>query len=445
MRPGDPDCGRAHHRARRDDPGTDPRPDRRDAARDRRGRADHHPRHGRRCGDRRRGGRDAAVAVGRAGPSLRHLRAAERALHAVAAGSGAAPRVDGRRRGPAAFRPDRSRCIGSGCHPGDGQRRGRGLVTQHDAAAPIVEVEALTKHFPASRGARVHAVEQVSLHIDRGETLAVVGESGCGKSTLAYLIIRLLNPTSGIIRLDGADITNLGPRALRPHRRKAQIVFQDPFASLDPRRTVGKAIAEPLEIHRAVPKREINDVVADLLRRVGMSPDDMRQYPHQFSGGQRQRICIARALALRPELVIADEAVSALDVSIQAQVINLMMDLQDEMGLSYLFISHDLAVVERIAHRVGVMYLGQIVELGSRRAIFENPMHDYTKRLLDAVPIADPARRRTDRSVQTDEVPSPVFEAGTAPEPVTLVEVEPGHLVAQATSDQPSVAQEEHV
>ena len=246
-------------------------------------------------------------------------------------------------------------------------------MTLRQAAAPIVEVEALTKHFPASHGARVHAVEHVSLHIDRGETLAVVGESGCGKSTLAYLIIRLLNPTSGTIRLDGADITSLGPRALRPHRRKAQIVFQDPFASLDPRRTVGKAIAEPLEIHRAVPKREIADVVADLLCRVGMSPDDMVQYPHQFSGGQRQRICIARALALRPELVIADEAVSALDVSIQAQVINLLMDLQEELGLSYLFISHDLAVVERIAHRVGVMYLGQIVELGSRRARLREP------------------------------------------------------------------------
>ena len=308
-------------------------------------------------------------------------------------------------------------------------------------SGPIVEVEALTKHFPASHGARVHAVEQVTLEIGRGETLAVVGESGCGKSTLAYLIIRLLNPTSGTIRLDGTDITTLGPRDLRPHRRKVQIVFQDPFASLDPRRTVGKTIAEPLEIHRAVPKRELNDVVADLLRRVGMSPDDMAQYPHQFSGGQRQRICIARALALRPELVIADEAVSALDVSIQAQVINLMMDLQEELGLSYLFISHDLAVVERIAHRVGVMYLGQIVELGPRRAIFENPKHAYTKRLLDAVPIADPAQRRTDRSVQTDEVPSPVFEAGTAPEPVTLTEIEPGHYVAEATENEPSVAE----
>ncbi|MCY4518424.1 MAG: ATP-binding cassette domain-containing protein [Acidimicrobiaceae bacterium] len=308
-------------------------------------------------------------------------------------------------------------------------------MTEQVSGTPIVEVSSLTKHFPASGGARVHAVEQVSLHIDRGETLAVVGESGCGKSTLAYLIIRLLNPTSGTIQLDGTDITNLGPKALRPHRRKAQIVFQDPFASLDPRRTIGKAIAEPLEIHRAVPRREINDVVADLLRRVGMSPDDMAQYPHQFSGGQRQRICIARALALRPELVIADEAVSALDVSIQAQVINLMMDLQSELGLSYLFISHDLAVVERIAHRVGVMYLGQIVELGSRRAIFENPTHPYTQRLLDAVPIADPQQRRTDRSVQTDEVPSPVFEAGTEPEPVTLLEVEPGHYVAQEAHD----------
>ncbi|WP_419554052.1 ABC transporter ATP-binding protein [Candidatus Poriferisodalis sp.] len=314
-------------------------------------------------------------------------------------------------------------------------------MTAQDSSTPIVEVESLTKHFPATRGARVHAVEQVSLHIDRGETLAVVGESGCGKSTLAYLIIRLLNPTSGTIRLDGTDITSLGPKALRPHRRKAQIVFQDPFASLDPRRAIGKAIAEPLEIHHAVPRREINDIVADLLRRVGMSPDDMAQYPHQFSGGQRQRICIARALALRPELVIADEAVSALDVSIQAQVINLMMDLQSEMGLSYLFISHDLAVVERIAHRVGVMYLGQIVELGPRRAIFENPAHPYTQRLLDAVPIADPARRRTDRPVLTDEVPSPVFEAGTAPEPVELVEIEPDHYVAQATEVEHGVAQ----
>ncbi len=194
-------------------------------------------------------------------------------------------------------------------------------------------------------------------------------------------------------------------------------------------------------IHRAVPRRDIDDVVATLLQRVGMSADDMSQYPHQFSGGQRQRICMARALALRPELVIVDEAVSALDVSIQAQVINLMMDLQEELGLSYLFISHDLAVVERIAHRVGVMYLGQIVELGTRQAIFENPTHSYTQRLLEAVPIADPRQRRTDRSVRTDEIPSPVFEPGTAPESVVLTEIEPGHFVAQATNMGHSVAQ----
>ena len=295
---------------------------------------------------------------------------------------------------------------------------------------PIVAVEHLSKQFPAPGKARLHAVEQVSLHVERGETLAVVGESGCGKSTLAYLIMRLLEPSSGTIRLDGVDITGLSQRALRPHRRKAQIVFQDPFASLDPRRQVGKAIGEPLEIHRTAPAPEIKDIVAGLLRRVGMSPDDMVRYPHQFSGGQRQRICIARALALRPDLVIADEAVSALDVSIQAQVINLMMDLQDELGLSYLFISHDLAVVERIAHRVAVMYLGQIVELGPRHAVFEHPQYSYTRRLLDAVPIADPRRRRTDRSVSTDEVPSPLYGPGTAPEPAVLYEVAPGHFVA---------------
>ena len=300
---------------------------------------------------------------------------------------------------------------------------------------PIVEVEGLTKLFPATGRARVHAVEHVDLRVESGETLAVVGESGCGKSTLAHLIVRLLDPTSGTIRLDGFDITSLGPQALRPHRRKAQIVFQDPYASLDPRRTVGRAIAEPLEIHRAAPRREMKGIVADLLSRVGMSPDDMSKFPHQFSGGQRQRICIARALALRPKLVIADEAVSALDVSIQAQVINLLMDLQDQMGLSYLFISHDLAVVERIAHRVAVMYLGQIVELGARQAVFENPVHSYTERLLEAVPIADPRLRRGNRPVLNDEVPSPVFEEGTAPERVELVPVGPGHFAAREGTD----------
>lgn len=294
---------------------------------------------------------------------------------------------------------------------------------------PLVEVTDLSKEFPVGGGSKVHAVEHVSLAVGRGETLAVVGESGCGKSTLAHLIIRLLDPTSGSINLDGRDITNLGPRALLPHRTKMQIIFQDPFASLDPRRTVGRAVAEPLKVHSVGAATEIDEQVKELFRKVGLEPEHTDQFPHQFSGGQRQRICIARALALEPKLVIADEAVSALDVSIQAQVVNLMMDLQDEMNLSYLFISHDLAVVERISHRVAVMYLGQIVELGSRADIFENPKHSYTKRLLSAVPIADP-RLRQRRPLLTDEIPSPRWGPGEAPERVQLVEVAPGHFAA---------------
>ena len=297
------------------------------------------------------------------------------------------------------------------------------------AGTPLVEVRDLCKHFPVGAGATVHAVENVSLQVGRGETLAVVGESGCGKSTLAHTMIRLHEPTSGQVVLDGVDISGLGNRALREHRAKMQIIFQDPFASLDPRRPVGRAVAEPLLIHKIAKGPDADEQVAELFTRVGLEPDMMRQFPHQFSGGQRQRVCIARALATRPELVIADEAVSALDVSIQAQVINLMMELQSELGLSYLFISHDLAVVERMSHRVAVMYLGQIVEIGPRSAIFENPQHSYTQRLLDAVPIADPRARR-DRPLLTDEIPSPVWAAGTSPERVELREVDPGHLVA---------------
>lgn len=297
------------------------------------------------------------------------------------------------------------------------------------AGTPLVEVRDLCKHFPVGAGATVHAVENVSLQVGRGETLAVVGESGCGKSTLAHTMIRLHDPTSGQVVLDRVDISGLGNRALREHRAKMQIIFQDPFASLDPRRPVGRAVAEPLLIHKIAKGPDADEQVADLFTRVGLEPDMMRQFPHQFSGGQRQRVCIARALATRPELVIADEAVSALDVSIQAQVINLMMELQSELGLSYLFISHDLAVVERMSHRVAVMYLGQIVEIGPRSAIFENPQHSYTQRLLDAVPIADPRARR-DRPLLTDEIPSPVWAAGTSPERVELREVAPGHLVA---------------
>jgi len=297
-------------------------------------------------------------------------------------------------------------------------------------SGPLVEVRDLSKTFPVGGGSNVHAVEHVDLAIDAGETLAVVGESGCGKSTLAHLVIRLLEPTSGSVHLDGVDITALGNRAMRAHRQKLQIIFQDPFASLDPRRSVGDAVAEPLTIQRKASGSEIDDRVAGLFKRVGLEPSMMRQFPHQFSGGQRQRICIARALALEPQLVIADEAVSALDVSIQAQVVNLMMELQNEMGLSYLFISHDLAVVERVSHRVAVMYLGQIVEIGPRSAIFENPQHSYTKRLLDAVPIADPRARR-ERPLITGEIPSPVWAPGTAPKRVDLVEISPGHLAAR--------------
>lgn len=306
-------------------------------------------------------------------------------------------------------------------------------MTENTSAAsttPLVETKNLTKHFPMAGRAKVHAVENVSISVDRGETLAVVGESGCGKSTLANLIIRLLEPTAGSVHLDGHDISGLGTRAMKPHRRKMQIIFQDPFASLDPRRPVGRAVGEPLEIHGVAKGKERQEIVAGLFDRVGLEPHMMDQFPHQFSGGQRQRISIARALTLKPELVIADEAVSALDVSIQAQVINLMMELQDEMGLSYLFISHDLAVVERIAHRVAVMYLGQVVEIGPRQAIFENPTHSYTQRLLDAVPIADPAQRKQ-RPLQTDEIPSPVWAHGEAPELVSLKEVSPGHWVAE--------------
>ena len=302
-------------------------------------------------------------------------------------------------------------------------------ISPEPSVTPLVAVKDLSKAFPVSDRHKIHAVEHVSLEVARGETLAVVGESGCGKSTLAHLIIRLLDPTGGRIDLDGEDITNLSPRAMRAHRQKMQIIFQDPFASLDPRRTVGRAVGEPLRVHKIASGADLDQRVADLFDRVGLERSQTSQFPHQFSGGQRQRICIARALALQPELVIADEAVSALDVSIQAQVINLMMDLQDEMGLSYLFISHDLAVVERISHRVAVMYLGQIVELGPRSAIFENPQHSYTKRLLDAVPIADPRQRR-ERPLLTNEIPSPRWGPGESPERVELVEVEPGHVVA---------------
>jgi ABC-type glutathione transport system ATPase component len=295
---------------------------------------------------------------------------------------------------------------------------------------PLVRIEGVSKQFHADHGARVHAVVEASLDIHAGETVAVVGESGCGKSTLANLIIRLHEADAGRVFLKGADITHLGPRAMREHRQTMQIIFQDPFASLDPRVRVGRSVAEPLLVNGFCKGAEAEERVGHLFELVGLQRIMMKNYPHQFSGGQRQRVCIARALTLNPELVIADEAVSALDVSVQAQVMNLMLELQQEMGLSYLFISHDLAVVERIAHRVAVMYLGQIVEMGSREQVFRDPRHSYTKRLLSAVPIADP-RQRTTRPLLTGEIPSPVWPQGEGPEIVTHTEVEPGHLVAQ--------------
>jgi ABC-type glutathione transport system ATPase component len=303
------------------------------------------------------------------------------------------------------------------------------VTSQSNGQSPVVEVQGISKQFPTDHNARVHAVTDVSLHIDHGETLAVVGESGCGKSTLANLIIRLHDADQGRILLKGVDITDLSPREMRTHRQTLQIIFQDPFASLDPRVRVGASVAEPLRVHKVATKDEAADQVRDLFELVGLERSMLNNYPHQFSGGQRQRVCIARALALKPELVIADEAVSALDVSVQAQVMNLMLELQQEMGLSYLFISHDLAVVERIAHRVAVMYLGQVVELGSREQVFRDPRHSYTKRLLGAVPIADP-RQRTERPLLTGEIPSPVWPAGEGPDLVTYTEVEPGHQVA---------------
>jgi peptide/nickel transport system ATP-binding protein len=275
---------------------------------------------------------------------------------------------------------------------------------------PLLQVDNLVVRFDTASGflgrvtGRVHAVENVSFTVMAGETLSIVGESGCGKSTTGRAIIRLTDAVSGAVVLEGRDILALRGEDLRAMRRSMQMIFQDPIASLDPRMKVGAAIAEPLIAHGLGGRVEARDQVADLLVRVGLDPDMADRYPHEFSGGQRQRICIARALSMAPKLIIADEAVSALDVSIKAQVINLMLDLQESLGLSYVFISHDMAVVERISHRVAVMYLGEIVETGPRAAIFSNPQHPYTRRLLSAVPIPDPARRRIRRPIGAEEV-----------------------------------------
>ena len=313
----------------------------------------------------------------------------------------------------------------------------------------LLEVEHLTKHYPMRGGVfgrargNVHAVDDVSFAIAEGETLGLVGESGCGKSTIGKTVLRLVEPTAGTIEWRGQRIDALQGRAMRPYRRELQAVFQDPYASLNPRMRAADIVAEPIRNFEDVSASEIHDRVVSLFERVGLRPDQMPRYPYEFSGGQRQRLGIARALAPQPKLIVCDEPVSALDVSVQAQVINLLGDLQREFGLSYLFVAHDLAVVEHISHRVAVMYLGRIVELASTRALFQSPQHPYTEALLSAVPVPDPMVERK-RIILAGDVPSPIelpkgcrfhtrcpyaFDRCRVEEPL-LKEVMPGHFAA---------------
>jgi oligopeptide/dipeptide ABC transporter ATP-binding protein len=278
----------------------------------------------------------------------------------------------------------------------------------------LLEVTDLKKHFPIHKGlfskvsGQVYAVDGVSFTIGRGETLGLVGESGCGKSTVGRTLLKLLEPTGGTIKVGGENITDLAPSAMLPYRRRMQMIYQDPYASLNPRMTAGEIVGEPLIVHQIGTPQENRERTASLFQRVGLRPEAINSYPHEFSGGQRQRIGIARALALNPELIVGDEPVSALDVSIQAQIINLLMDLQDEFQLSYLFVAHDLAVVEHISHRVAVMYLGRIVEMTDKQSLFEMPLHPYTEALLSAVPIPKSSSRARKRVILTGDVPSPI-------------------------------------
>ena len=300
---------------------------------------------------------------------------------------------------------------------------------------PLLEVANLVTRFPVRSGifgrasGRVHAVENVSFSLRAGETLALVGELGCGKSTTGRSILRLVEPSEGRVLFEGQDVRTLDSESLRKVRQRIQMVFQDPFASLNPRKSAGEAIAEPIIVHGLARPREARDRVADLLHKVGLTPDMATRLPHEFSGGQRQRIAIARALALSPRLIVADEAVSALDVSVKARVINLLMRLQAELNLAFLFISHDIAVVERVSHRIAVMYLGEIVEIGPRAEIIENPRHPYTRRLMAAAPSPDPMRRSLRRDVSTEEALSSVRPLDYVPPRRLYREVSPGHLV----------------
>jgi peptide/nickel transport system ATP-binding protein len=282
------------------------------------------------------------------------------------------------------------------------------------SAEPIVELDHVTKHFPVRQGVfsrasgRVHAVEDVNLTVLRGETLGIVGESGCGKSTTARLMLRLLDPTSGSVRFDGRDITGISSRGLRPIRREMQMIFQDPYASLNPRKTVEQIVLQPFAIHGGLSRSEARLRVRELLQTVGLSPEHASRYPHEFSGGQRQRIGIARALALNPKLIVCDEPVSALDVSVQAQILNLLRSLQSEFNLTYVFISHDLSVMRQICSRIAVMYLGRVVELADSEQIFERPRHPYTAALIAAVPRVAVNGDRRERAVVGGDVPSAV-------------------------------------
>jgi peptide/nickel transport system ATP-binding protein len=310
--------------------------------------------------------------------------------------------------------------------------------TVEKGRTPVLSVKNLVTRFPIRSGllsrqtGAVHAVENVSFDLFQGETLALVGESGCGKSTTGRSIMRLVDPTGGDISLDGYDVLRLDQVSLRNMRKSVQMIFQDPFSSLNPRMTVGSAISEPFIKHRLGTVKQAREKTADLLEKVGLSADMAKRYPHEFSGGQRQRIAIARALALDPKVIVADESVSALDVSIKAQVCNLLLDLQQSLNLSFLFISHDMAVVERVSHRVAVMYLGEIVEIGPRAAVFDNPQHPYTKKLMAAVPVPDPARRGIRRGISNDELKSPVRGMDYRPPVREYREVSDGHVVQVA-------------